>query len=65
MLDAAWTGFDASASQLSIGKNPIGGSTTGPLFSGVVLSARHRPLNEFLSMATNEDSTSDNSRRTH
>jgi hypothetical protein len=62
ILDAAWTGYDASASQLSIGKNPIGGSTTGPSFSGVVLSARHRPLSEFLSMAKNEDSGSDNSR---
>jgi len=52
VLDAPWTGYDATASQIALGKNPIGGSTTGPVFSGKVLASRRRSLEDFLSIVT-------------
>ncbi len=54
VLDAPWTGYDALDSQTYFGTNPIGGSTTGPAFSGMVLSARHLAMREFLGMVARD-----------
>jgi hypothetical protein len=55
VLDAPWTAYEASDSQITVGENTIGGSTTGPTFSGTVLSSHHCPLGKFLTVVADAE----------
>ena len=57
VLDAPWTGYDALETQVYSGTNPIGGSTTGAAFSGLVLSTRHCAMGDFLATVTKDSGT--------
>jgi len=42
-LEAHWACHPSTVDQISVGKNPIGGSTCGPLFTGRILTVAHNP----------------------